>query len=74
MYRFNFDDRVLDDEDEINSLKGSNFLVSAVYLLRKQKKDLLEENRRLKAQLETLESHNASLVNVSADRLLGRMV
>lgn len=61
------------DEDlliEREPLKGTNFLVSAVMILKRQKKDLSEENKILRARLEILESQNAAFMNLSADRLL----
>jgi hypothetical protein len=61
------------DEDlliEREPLKGTNFLVSAVMILKRQKKDLFEENKILRARLEILESQNAAFMNLSADRLL----
>lgn len=60
-------------EEESESLKGTNFLVSAVMLLKRQKRDLQEENKRLRLQLEALENQNAAFLNLSADRLLGKM-
>ena len=55
---------------EREPLKGTNFLVSAVMLLKRQKKELSEENKALRARLEVLESQNAAFLNLSADRLL----
>jgi len=55
---------------ETESLGGTNFLVSAVMLLKKQKRELVEENQRLKARLSLLEGQNAEFLNLSADRLL----
>jgi len=65
-------DEILELSDR-EFLGGNNFLVSAVMILRRQKKELADENLRLKAQLDHLQNHNAALVNVSADRLLGKM-
>lgn len=59
-----------DNEYETESPRGSNFLVSAVMILKRQKADLQEENRRLRERLLQLESHNAHFMNLSADRLL----
>jgi hypothetical protein len=61
-------------EVENENLGGTNFLVSAVMLLKRQKSELLAENEKLKAELALLQTHNAALVNVSADRLLGKTV
>jgi hypothetical protein len=60
------------DEDltEREPLKGSNFLVSAVMLLKRQKSELVDENKALRARLEMLETQNAAFLNLSADRLL----
>lgn len=56
---------------ETESLGGTNFLVSAVLLLKRQKRELVEENQKLKARLNLLEGQNADFLNLSADRLLG---
>ncbi len=53
-------------------LGGNNFLISAIYVLRRQKKDLQAELHRLKERIEVLESQNAAFLNLSADRLLKR--
>ena len=53
-----------------NPTGGSNFLVSAVMLLRRQKKDLQLELQKLRDRVASLESQNAAFLNVSADRLL----
>jgi hypothetical protein len=55
---------------ETESLGGTNFLVSAVMLLKKQKRELLEENQKLKSRLNLIEGQNAEFLNLSADRLL----
>lgn len=60
-------------EFEPEVLGGTNFLVSAVMLLKKQKRELLEENKRLRSRLESVENQNAAFLNLSADRLLGKM-
>ncbi len=57
--------------DEV--LGGSNFLVSAVEILKKQKKELQSEVKMLREKLKTLESQNAAFMNVSADRLLEKL-
>lgn len=59
----------VDEHDEIPT-GGTNFLVSAVLILKKQKKELQEEVRRLQNKLSLLEGHNAGLLEASADRLL----
>lgn len=64
---FLFDNSGLDDEAQLG---GSNFLVSAVVLLRRQKKELQEELARTKARLDSLERQNAAFLNVNAERLL----
>jgi len=51
-------------------LGGTNFLVSAVLLLKKQKKELQNELLRLQMRVRVLESQNAAFMNLSADRLL----
>lgn len=58
------------DDSEADAPRGSNFLVSAVMILKRQKADLVEENQRLRNRLLQLESHNAHFINLSADRLL----
>lgn len=72
MQLFNFDEEAVCGEEE--NLRGQNFLVSAVMILKKQKKDLTEENAKLKSRLEMLEQHHSALLNLSADRLLGKIV
>ncbi|TVQ79435.1 MAG: hypothetical protein EA369_04700 [Bradymonadales bacterium] len=56
--------------DEAEGLGGTNFLVSAIHLLRKQRRDLQAENEQLKAKLQILERQNAVFLDISADRLL----
>ncbi len=58
------------DIDEMKSLGGSNFLVSAVVMLRKQKAELLREVHDLQERVKLLEGQSAQLINISADRLL----
>jgi hypothetical protein len=58
------------DMDEMKSLGGSNFLVSAVVMLRKQKAELLREVHDLQERVKLLEGQSAQLINISADRLL----
>ncbi|MDB5037257.1 MAG: hypothetical protein JWQ35_785 [Bacteriovoracaceae bacterium] len=67
--------RVWNSEEYIEStesdvLGGSNFLVSAVLILKKQKKELETELKGLKDRVKLLEYQNASFMNVSAERLL----
>jgi len=62
------DDVILFDESP--ALGGSNFLVSAVMILKRQKKELQAELITLKERLEVLEHQNAGFINVSAERLL----
>ncbi|MBN8554274.1 MAG: hypothetical protein J0L93_02420 [Deltaproteobacteria bacterium] len=57
-------------EGEDSPIGGSNFLVSAVMLLKKQKKDLQSEVSKLREKVSQLENQNAAFMNVSADRLL----
>lgn len=59
-------------EEDI-SLKGSNFLVSAVMMLRRQRRDLEKEVKNLKERMQLLEKQNAALVNLGADRLLEKL-
>ncbi|HYE74925.1 MAG TPA: hypothetical protein VEF04_16410 [Blastocatellia bacterium] len=61
-----------DLEDSLSDapLGGSNFLVSAVLILKRQKKELLSEVQSLREQVLSLERQNAAFVNLSADRLL----
>jgi hypothetical protein len=56
--------------EDSDVLGGTNFLVSAIHLLRKQREDLKAENIQLKAKLAMLERHNAVFLDLSADRLL----
>ncbi len=58
------------DLDGDRPVKGTNFLVSAIMILKRQRKDLESELNRLKERVSILESQNAALVNVGADRLL----
>lgn len=58
------------DSLDVDLRGGNSFLVSAVMVLKKQRKELADENRRLKAKLQLLESQNAQFLNLSADRLL----
>lgn len=60
-------------QDDMEPLKGNNFLVSSILMLRKQKKDLQDEVRHLKERLALLESQNAAFMNLSADRLLEKL-
>lgn len=61
-----------ESEIEDTQMGGSNFLVSAVLILRRQKKDLQSELHRMREKLRMLETQNAAFLNVSADRLLER--
>lgn len=61
-----------DFDGDSGPVKGSNFLVSAVMMLRRQRKDLESELVHLKERVGILEQQNAALLNVSADRLLER--
>lgn len=56
---------------DVEPLKGNNFLVSAIMILKRQKKELIEENKRLRARLEMIENQNAAFLHLSAERLLG---
>lgn len=69
-----YDDRYPSDSEQEATLKGNNFLVSAVMILKKQKKDLIEENLRLRQQLDHFQNHNAALLDLGADRLIGKSV
>jgi len=60
------------DEGDAESVGGSNFLVSAIHLLRRQKRDLLDENENLRLQLQVLQRQNAVFLDLSADRHLQR--
>lgn len=60
----------IDDQD---FLGGQNFLVSAVVLLREQRKALQAENSRLKKQLEHLRAQNAEFLDLGANRLLDQV-
>lgn len=71
MRNFDYSDsEAVTEEFEMDAPRGSNFLVSAVMMLKRQKAELQEENQRLRARLQQLESHNAHFINLSADRLL----
>lgn len=61
-----------DTSNEETPSKGSNFLVSAIMILRRQRRELQEELSRLRERVLLLENQNAGLVNVGADRLLGK--
>jgi|GEM_PF-4807220 len=69
-----FEEYDLDLPEELEPLRGHNFLVSAVMILKKQKQDLAKENQQLKSQIEHLQAHNARLLDISADRLLEKLV
>lgn len=58
------------DIEEMKSLGGSNFLVSAVMILRRQRAELLREVHDLQSRVKHLEGQSAHLINISADRLL----
>ena len=60
-------------EVESETLRGNNFLVSAILLLKTQKRELEREVQGLKDRVQLLESQNAAFMNVSADRLLRRL-
>lgn len=60
----------LDESQEKSFLGGNNFLVSAVMILKRQKKELAEENRRLREELDLLQNSQSALLNASADRIL----
>jgi len=62
----------LELEVEETPSKGSNFLVSAVMILRRQRLELQSELKKLRERVAILESQNAGLVNLGADRLLGK--
>ena len=57
-------------EEELEILGGNNFLVSAIVLLKKQKRELEKELQGLTERVQLLEGQNAAFMNVSADRLL----
>lgn len=62
---------LLTEFEEANpALGGSNFLVSAVMILRRQKAELLSQVHDLTERVSLLENQSASLINSSADRLL----
>ena len=63
-----FLDRI--EAPETEPLKGNNFLVSAFLILKKQKRELIEENKRLRMRLEMVEHQNAAFLDLSAERLL----
>jgi len=69
-----YDDRYPNDSDQDTALRGNNFLVSAVMILKKQKKDLLEENQKLRQQLAHFQDHNAALLDLGAERLIEKSV
>lgn len=54
-------------------LGGNNFLVSAIMLLKRQKRELEKELQGLKERVQLLEGQNAAFMNLSADRLLEKM-
>jgi hypothetical protein len=60
-------------EEELEILGGNNFLVSAIVLLKKQKRELEKELQGLTERVQLLEGQNAAFMNVSADRLLEKL-
>lgn len=58
------------DHSEFDSFKGSNFFLSVVLALKNQRKQLMEENVRLRAQIAQLKHQNAAFIDLGADRLL----
>lgn len=65
-----YDEMLMISDEASESLGGTNFLVSAIHLLKKQRQDLQIENAQLRAKLEMLQQHNAAFLDLSADRLL----
>jgi hypothetical protein len=68
---------VMEDEisfEEVEVLGGNNFLVSAIMVLKKQRRDLEMELHGLRERVRLLENQNAAFLNVSADRLLEKTV
>jgi cell division protein FtsB len=64
-------DSIEQDFEEVNvPAKGSNFLVSAVMILRRQRLELQQELKKLQERVQILEAQNAGLLNLGADRLL----
>jgi hypothetical protein len=49
---------------------GSNFLVSTILHMRRQKRDLQREIAALNDRIRILEGQNAAFLNLSADRLI----
>lgn len=57
-------------EGEEHQVGGSNFLVSAILQMRRQKRDLQREIAALRERVQVLENQNAAFLNLSADRLI----
>lgn len=55
---------------DVDTLGGTNFLVSAIHSLRRQRSSLEGEVTQLRERLKILEEQNAAFMNLSADRLL----
>ena len=51
-------------------VRGTNFLVSAVMVLRHQKEELQGQVRQLQQKVALLEQQNASFLDISARRLI----
>lgn len=62
-------DTIIDEGDE-SPTGGSNFLVSAILHMRRQKRDLQREVLSLKERIRMLEQQNSAFLNLSAERLI----
>lgn len=64
------DQESLEDNVSDSPTGGSNFLVSAILIMRRQRKEMQREMANLQERVKMLEMQNAAFMNVSADRLL----
>jgi hypothetical protein len=62
------DREAMDDSDM--PVRGSNFLVSAVMVLRHQREELENQVQQLQQKVALLERQNASFMDISARRLI----
>ena len=62
---------IIEASDE--PVKGTNFLVSSVLMLREQKRELEAKLKIMHEKIRVLEQQNAAFLDVSADRLLKRL-
>ena len=61
----------MDRQDGLDMpVRGTNFLVSAVMVLRHQKDELEAQVRHLQHKVAVLEQQNASFLDISARRLI----